>query len=224
MTWPVGQGPFLRDRDHRGVRRLLLHRVDEARGEDVHLVEAAFEEAVDEHLDRADQALELRMVAVVGDLRDDLAAHAVDEAEALVADRAVLGLDALLQPVLVLVQHQAQQVRVQAAAQALVGRDHDHADALHFAAPREQRMLVFRVGACRVHRDVEQALRIRAPAPHAFLRLLHLRGSDHFHRLRDLARVLHALDLEADFLGSGHGLSVPVRRVVQDGLSTRRSS
>ncbi len=178
----------------------------------MHLVEAAFEEAVDEHLDRTDQALERGMVAVIGDLRHDLAAHAVDEAEALVADRAVLGLDALRQPFLVLVQHEAQHVGVEAAAQALVGgNDHD-ADALHGLAPREQRVLVFRVGARRVHRDVEQALGVRATAPHALLRLLHLRGSDHFHRLRDLARVLHALDLEADFLGSGHVFLLPVRR------------
>jgi hypothetical protein len=199
------------------VDRLLLHRVDEAVAEDVHLVEPPLEVAVHQHLHRADQALERRAVAVVDDLRDDPAAHPVQEPEALVADGAVLDLDALRDPLLVLVQHHPQQVRVQAAAEALVGGDHHGADALHLGAPREQRVLVLGIGAGRVHRDAEDAARIGPAGPHALLRLLHLRRSDHFHRLGDLARVLHALDLEADFLGSGH---VGSRR----GLSTRRSS
>jgi hypothetical protein len=64
------------------------------------------------------------------DGRDDLSAHAVDEAEALVADGAVLGLDALRQPLLVLVEHEAQEVGVEAAAKALVGGDHHDSDTL----------------------------------------------------------------------------------------------
>jgi hypothetical protein len=65
---------------------LLLHRVDEARVDDVERADLALREGVDLHLDRADQR------SMCGrrrrrDVRDDLAAEALQEAEALVADR-----------------------------------------------------------------------------------------------------------------------------------------
>jgi len=89
----------------------------------VHFVEPPLEVAVDQHLHGADQALERGPVAVVDHLRHDRAAHAIDEPEALVADGAVLDLDALRDPLFMLMQHHAQQVGVQAAAKALVCRE-----------------------------------------------------------------------------------------------------
>src|SRR5436853_3667518 len=65
-------------------------------------------------------------------------------------------------------------------------------------------MAVFRIGVRDVRGDVADLLAIRSRMAHALLRLAHLRGGDHFHRLGDLARVLHAADLQPDFLGAGH--------------------
>ena len=92
--------PFLRDGNHGGVDRHLFHGVDEAVREDVHLVEAPFEVTVDQHLHRTDQAFERRTIAIVDDLGGDRATNAAHETEALVADGAVLGLDASGSPFL----------------------------------------------------------------------------------------------------------------------------
>ena len=64
-------------------------------------------------------------------------------------------------PLLVLRQHEAQHVGVEAAAQALVGRDDDRADALHRLALHEERVLVLGVGLGDVHRDAATRARRR---------------------------------------------------------------
>src|SRR5919205_1912592 len=51
---------------------------------------------------------------------------------------------------------------------------------------------------------VADFLAVRTRMAHALLRLAHLRGGDHFHRLRNLPGVLDTPDLHADFLGAGH--------------------
>jgi hypothetical protein len=107
-------------------------------------------------------------------------------------------------PLLVLGEHQAQQVGIERATKALVGGDHDDADPLHRVAIDQERMAVLRVGVRDVRRYVADLLPVGTGVAHALLRLPHLRGGDHFHRLGDLSRVLHATDLHPDFLGSGH--------------------
>ena len=62
----------------------------------------------------------------------------------------------------------------------------------------QERMAIFGVGVADVRGDVADLLAIRPRHAHALLRAAHLRRRDHFHRLGDLARVLHALDLGAD--------------------------
>jgi hypothetical protein len=53
---------------------------------EVHGAQLAFGVLVQQHLDRPDQALEVRRVAQLGDVRHHLRADAVQEAQALVAD------------------------------------------------------------------------------------------------------------------------------------------
>ena len=52
--------------------------------------------------------------------------------------------------------------------------------------------------------DVAHLVGVRAGCAHTILSLTHLRGRNHLHRLGDLARVLHALDLSANFLCTRH--------------------
>src|SRR5436853_2961391 len=65
-------------------------------------------------------------------------------------------------------------------------------------------MAVFRIGVRDVRGDVADLLAIRSRMAHALLRLAHLRGGDHLHRLGDLPGVLHTPDLQPDLLGAGH--------------------
>ncbi|MNR33067.1 hypothetical protein D3C85_1507100 [compost metagenome] len=65
-------------------------------------------------------------------------------------------------------------------------------------------MLELGVGRSQVRRDIPHFLGVGAGIPHPFLRLAHLGRGDHLHRLGDLARVLHALDLGSNLFRSGH--------------------
>ena len=65
-------------------------------------------------------------------------------------------------------------------------------------------MPILRIRQRQMRDDVANLVAVRTNLAHALLRLAHLRRSDHFHRLGDLARVLHALDLAADFFGTRH--------------------
>jgi hypothetical protein len=99
-------------------------------------------------------------------------------------------------------------VDVERAAQAAIGRDHDHADALHFVAFLEERMAIVRIGLRQIADDRADLLGIGARQAHAVLGATHLAGRHHLHRLGDLLRALHARDLGADFLCSRHLASV----------------
>ena len=117
------------------------------------------------------------------DARHDVAAQPVQEAEAHVADGDEIDVDPVASPLLEALRDQTQHVRVQAAAQSLVGRDDDHAHAFDGGALDEERVLVLGVGLRDVHRDVEDAFDVWARRAHPVLGLLHLRGRDHLHRL-----------------------------------------
>ena len=184
--------------------RLLLHGVDELRVEDHQAVEAVLGVAVEHDLDRADQPLHVRPVAELRDLRHDVRAEALHERQALVADAADLEALALGLPLLHLVEHEPQDVGVQAAAQALVGGDDDDADLLHRVALDQERVPVLGIGVRDVRGDVADLLGVGARGAHAVLRLAHLRGGDHLHRLGDLPSVLHTLDLGADLFRACH--------------------
>src|SRR5258706_102754 len=152
----------------------------------------------------ADRVVHLRPVAEVDDVREDVRAQPLHKAEALVADAAHVHLLALALPFLVLRERQALHVGVQAPAQALVGRDEDHADALNRVALDQEGVPVFRIGMADMRGDVADLLAVGARVAHALLRLPHLRGRDHFHGLGDLPSVLHTLDLHPDFFCPRH--------------------
>jgi hypothetical protein len=79
------------------------------------------------------------------------------------------------------------------------------ADALHLALLHVQ-VLVLRRRVRDMPDHRTDALGVRLAAGHALLRLAHLAGRHHFHRLRDLLRAGHAGDLGADFLCACHVL------------------
>ena len=121
------------------------------------------------------------------------------ETETFIANGADLELLALRLPLFHLVEGHAQHVGVKTATQSLVGGDDDDSHLLHRIALNEERMTVLGIGMADVRRDVADFFRVRTRRAHAVLGLPHFRGRDHFHRLGDLARVLHALDLGAYF-------------------------
>jgi hypothetical protein len=98
----------------------------------------------------------------------------------------------------------AEQVGIEPAAQAAVGRDHHVADALDLGALHQERMLDLGVGARDVADHPAHHLGVGPRSPHQLLRLADLAGRDHFQRARHLARVLDALDLGFDFSAAGH--------------------
>ena len=100
-----------------------------------------------------------------------------------------------------------------------VRRHDDEPDPLHLVPRDEEWVLVLGVRGADVRDDLPNLLRVRASMPHSLLRLAHLARRDHLHRAGDLLRVLHALDLGADFLGAGH---VSLARVGLVGLVGRR--
>src|SRR6266571_383582 len=204
---PVGRGgaePLAREGQELLHDGLLLHGVDEARVEEHEAVEAVLGVAVEHHLHRADQLVHLRPVAELDDVRCDVRAQALHEPEALAADRAYLDFLALRFPLLVFSEREAEEIGVQRAAQALVGGDDDDADALHRVALDEERVPVLGVGVADVRGDIADLLAVGARLAHALLRLPHLGGGDHLHRLGDLPGVLHTPDLHPYFLGAGH--------------------
>src|SRR2546427_259921 len=184
--------------------RLLLHSVDEARVKEHEAVEAVLGVAVENHLHRADQLLHLRPVAELHDVRHYVGSKALHKAQALGADSADLDSLVLRFPFPVFAEREAHEIRVERAAQALVGGDDDDAHALYRVALHQKRMAVFRVRVADVRGDVADLLSVGARTAHALLRLPHLGGGDHLHRLGDLPGVLHTPDFHPDLFGAGH--------------------
>ena len=155
-----------------------------------------------------DQLVHVRLVAQVGDRREHVDLDAAEEHRRLLADGDDVDLDALLVPPADLAEQLAEQVVVEAAGQAAVGRDDDVADALHVRALHQVRVLVLGVGLRQVADDLLHRTGVRARGLHAVLRLADLRGGDHLERARHLAGVLHALDLRLDFATTSHFVSL----------------
>ncbi len=91
----------------------------------------------------------------------------------------------------------------------LVGGHEDHAGRLHRVPAHQERVPVLGVGVGQVRGDVAHLVGVGTGVPHPVLRLAHLGRGDHLHRLGDLARVLHALDLVADLSRASHGSPCP---------------
>ena len=138
-------------------------------------------------------------------LRHHLGADSLHEAQTLVADGSDLHLGARFLELAQTLNGQTKDVGVQAAAQSLVGGDQHQAGRLDGFAADQKRMPVFGIGVGQVGSDIAYLVAVGARPSHPLLRLAHFGRGDHFHRLGDLARVLHALDLVADFSGASHG-------------------
>jgi hypothetical protein len=145
------------DRDDAPAARLLLHRVDEVRVEHVNLVDAAVHVLVDQNLDRADQLVEARPVAELDTLDTTLAPRRFRNPRPLVPMATTSTSRPAARHSLLLLHDQAQHIGVEAAAQALVRRHDDGADALH-GALHQERVLVLDVRLGDVQRDGERAL------------------------------------------------------------------
>src|ERR1700686_3594364 len=193
LAFEVDDGKYL------ALDRRLLHGVFESRRDQMQFIDLPGNVGVELNLDRTDQLVEVRAVTEPDDVRDDVCLQPVHEAEALVADDADLHAHTLRLPRFDLGKREAQGVGVETSAEALVGRDDYEPDILRLAPFDHKGMAIFRVGMREMTRDREHAAHIGARSAHTLLGLFHLRGRNHFHRLGDLARVLHALDLVADF-------------------------
>jgi len=122
------------------------------------------------------------------------ATHATEECDRFRANKRQVNLYALVLRVGNLTNHRLEQIRIEAAAETAICRDHDVTDALHFALCQE-RMLVVGIGVCKVTNNTTDALRVGARRFHLFLGLANLARRDLFHRARDLLHVLYRSDL-----------------------------
>eukprot|EP01139_Manchomonas_bermudensis_P015851 Amastigsp_a511200_9.p3 type:complete len:207 gc:universal Amastigsp_a511200_9:791-1411(+) len=199
----VGLHVFCRQGQQLLDHRLLAHGVDELGVAQVHRLDLAFAVRVEQHLDGADQLVQVRLVTELGHVRDHLGADAVQKTQALVADGHSLGIFTGSLQFLELDGHRAQHVGVQAAAQTLIGRHHDETRCFGVVG-RHERVGVLGVGLGQVGRDVADLVAVRTGSTHPFLRLAHLGGRHHFHGFGDLLGVLHRLDLAAYFLACCH--------------------
>src|SRR5690606_14628972 len=132
-------------------------------------------------------------------------------------------LDALRLPLAHLAEQLAEQVVVEAAGQAAVGRDDDVTDAPDLLALDQVRMLELRVRLRDVAAHLLHRARVRTRGLHPVLRLADLGSRDHLERARHLAGVLHALDLGFDFSAAGHLVLAPLAGIRDRGLRIRKS-
>src|SRR5690606_4017877 len=151
--------------------------------------------------DRADQVRDARRFADMRRRRDDVRVQPAEERDALRADDAELRFDALIAPLAQVVQDHAELVDVQRAAESAVRRDDDVADPPAVALLALWLALV-RVRLRQVADHGADMLGVRARRFHALLRAPQLRRRNHLHGLRDLLRILYAVDLRPDFFAA----------------------
>ena len=134
--------------------------------------------------------------------------------KALITDSRTLNSYAFSLPILDLIEHHTLNIGVQSTGQTFVRRHHDQTNFRSSSGMRTQeRMLVARRRRGQMSHDITDAFSVRTSRMHAILRFAHLRCRYHFHRLSDLARILYALDLGANFLGTRHVVPLGVYRL-----------
>ena len=96
-------------------------------------------------------------------------------------------------------------ISIQRTGQTLVGGHQNHGFLTGLGRVLdEERMVIVDASLGQVRNDVADLVGVRAGLTHPVLCLAHLRGRNHLHRLGDLARILYALDLSANFLCTRH--------------------
>ena len=102
-----------------------------------------------------------------------------------------------------LAQRQPVVVAVERTAETSICRHQDDHAPAHFA-PLEERMLVLGSALHQLDHDRGDLVRIRPRREHSIESAPHPRCSHELHRLRDLLRVLHAMDPSPQITKSGH--------------------
>ena len=183
--------------------RLLRHGVDELRVDDEQPVDAAVLVGVEHDLHRAEQVLQMRLVAETGGAREDRQAETAEERQPLAAEHAETDLRVFTLPVTHQTQRALEDVGVERAAETAIARHDDDPDVLRLTLD-EERMLVVGVRFVEVSDHGADLVGVRTGQAHPLLGAAHLARRDHLHRLGDLLSALHTRDLGADLFGAWH--------------------
>ena len=181
----------------------LLHGVNKLGVRQVHRADLAIRIGVEKHFDRANQTVQMWLVAQLGDMRHDFGSNAVQKAEAFIADGNRICRHACQLQFTQFTSHAAKDVGVQATAQALVRCHHNHTHDLGVVGFHEG-VDIFRIGLAQIGSDVAHLFGIGPCSPHTFLSLTHFGDRDHLHGLGDLLRTFEVFDLAAYFLACCH--------------------
>ncbi len=184
----------------------MLHRVDELGVHQINRVQATFLISVEQYLDWSDQLVQMRRIAQLHGMRNDLGADPVQKTQTLVADRYCLNLIALSFQLTQFRGQQTQGVGVHAAAQTFVGRYNDETNVLGVVLLHHERVRVLWIGLRQVRSDITNLVTVGTCRTHPVLRLAHFGCGDHFHRLGDLLRIFYALDLAAYLFTCSHSV------------------
>ncbi len=178
-----------------GVHELVVHHVQP--------VDLAIFVGVQHHLDGADQVAQVRGVAQAVNGGLNVAADTLEESDALAAYHAVLRLGAFLLPLTGAFHDLLQQVGVQAATQAPVGRHHDVTDVFHFPLLQVD-VPVLQISVGKMGNHLTHTARVGLAGSHTVLRFAHFTGCHHLHRTSNLLRALDTRDLAFDLFTASH--------------------
>ena len=187
--------------DHRN----LLHRIDKLRVSKINGIDLTLSIRIQLDADGTEQFFQIRTITELYDLTHHFETEVTAESDSLAADSSHHEVFTLLVKFLRLMKHEALNVGVERARQTLIRSDNDDCRRTGlFLVLDEEGMRVAARRSRQVRNDIANLVSVRTSLTHPILCLAHLRGRNHFHRLGDLARVLHALDLSANFLCTRH--------------------
>jgi len=203
----VGGKVFIRQRQELFDDWNLLHGVNKTRVAEINLIDLMLLKGFNLNLNRSNESIKARTVAELHRLADHRDTDTLEKAEPLVTKSRGFYLHTLSRPITETLQKHALNVGVEGAGKTLVGGHQNDAHLLGAFRARQERMaIVGNVRTSEMRANHSNLVSVRTGRMHPILRLAHLRGRNHLHRLGDLARVLHALDLSANFLSTGHGI------------------
>ena len=190
-------GCFLGNRQERDKDGLLGERVDELGIKDGDTINFAGEELLETEL-RDRLGLQEGRAVGKGEVGNHVPSRTGEERGTLLAGGHELGGGDIERSRL------AEDIGIQSTAETLVGGDEENKALLHRTGLKKR--------VCRLadkvaerNEDAVQDLRVGMTRQRRLLRLAHLGGGDHLHRLGDLGGVLDRLDASADVAGIGHG-------------------
>jgi hypothetical protein len=141
--------------------RALGHGVDEIVVDQRQAINAAVGVGIQHDLDHADQLVQLRLLAQMGDAAEHVDLEPAEIRRGFLANADHVDFDALVLPFADLAEQIAEQVGVEAAAKTAIGGHHHVADALDLLACNHEGMLVLAVGMRDVADGATHEARIR---------------------------------------------------------------